>query len=39
MKVYDGLNTRGRDALLNYARFLNSDPNMKEDGASNTTTA
>lgn len=39
MKIYDGLNDRGRDALLNYARFLNTDPNMKQDGASSTTTA
>ena len=39
IKIYDGLNGRGQDALLNYARFLNTDPNMKEDGASNTTTA
>jgi len=39
MKIYDGLNGRGRDALLNYARFLNTDPSMKEDGASNDTMA
>lgn len=39
IKIYDGLNGRGRDALLNYARFLNTDPSMKEDGASNTTMA
>lgn len=38
MKIYDGLNDRGRDALLNYARFLSTDPNMKQDGASSATT-
>ena len=39
MNLFRGFNERGRDSLLNYARFLNSDPNMKQDGASNTTTA
>lgn len=39
VKIYDGLNERGRDTLLNYARFLNTDPNMKKDSASSTTTA
>lgn len=39
MKIYDGLNDRGRDTLMNYARFLNTDPTMKKDGASSTTTA
>ena len=36
LQIFDGLNERGRDSLLNYARFLNSDPAMKRDGASNT---
>lgn len=39
LRVYDGLNRRGRDNLLNYARYLSGDPEMKQDGASSTTTA
>lgn len=39
LRVYDGLNARGRDNLLNYARYLSGDPEMKQDGASSTTTA
>ncbi|MBE5774432.1 MAG: helix-turn-helix transcriptional regulator [Clostridiales bacterium] len=39
MKIYDGLNDRGRADLLKYARYLSSDPDMTQDGASNTTTA
>lgn len=35
LRVYDGLNRRGRDNLLNYARYLSGDPEMKQDGASN----
>lgn len=39
MKIYDGLNDRGRADLLKYARYLSADPDMTQDGASNTTTA
>lgn len=39
LRVYDGLNARGRDNLLNYARYLSGDSDMKQDGASSTTTA
>lgn len=39
LRVYDGLNARGRDNLLNYARYLSGDPEMKQDGTSSTTTA
>lgn len=39
LHIYDGLNRRGRDNLLNYARYLSGDPEMKQYGASSTTTA
>lgn len=39
LNLFRGFNDRGRDTLLNYARFLNTDPNMKKDGASSATTA
>lgn len=39
MKLYERLNDRGRADLLKYARYLSSDPDMTQDGASNTTTA
>lgn len=35
MKLYDGLNDRGRADLLKYARYLSADPDMTQDGASN----
>lgn len=34
VKIYDGLNERGRADLLKYARYLSADPDMTEDGAS-----
>lgn len=37
--IYDSLNQRGRADLLKYARYLKSDPDMTEDGASNTVMA
>ena len=39
LQAYDGLNDRGRADLLKYARYLSADPDMTQDGASNTTTA
>jgi len=39
MKLYDGLNDRGRADLLKYARYLSADPDMTQDGASNNVTA
>lgn len=39
LQAYDGLNERGRADLLKYARYLSADPDMTQDGESNTTTA
>lgn len=35
MDIFHGLNDNGRHSMLNYARFLNSNPDMKKDAASN----
>ena len=39
LDIYDRLNERGQADLLKYARYLNADPDMRKDDASNTTTA
>ena len=39
LDIFHGLNDNGRHSMLNYARFLNSDPDMKKGGASNDVTA
>ena len=39
MELYERLNSNGREALLKYARFLNTDPDMKKAGASSDATA
>lgn len=39
LDIYDRLNERGQADLLKYARYLNADPDMTEDGRSNSTTA
>lgn len=37
--IYRGLNDRGQADLLRQARYLNADPDMKEDGESKNETA
>ena len=39
MELYERLNSNGRESLLKYARFLNTDPDMKKAGASSDATA
>lgn len=39
IKMFRCLNPKGRADLLKYARYLNADPDMTEDGASSSTTA
>lgn len=39
LDIYDRLNARGQADLLKYARYLNADPDMTEDGTSSSTTA
>lgn len=34
LDIYDRLNERGQADLLKYARYLNADPDMREDGTS-----
>lgn len=39
LDIYRGLNDTGKSNLIRQARYLDSDPDMKKDGASNTATA
>lgn len=38
VKIWQGLNARGQDALLRQARYLNDDPDMKKSGESSDVT-